>query len=43
MPIFYQDAGCIHLSMEWTPLKHIGFYFILALNIVRKQKENMCL
>jgi len=22
-PVFFQDAGCIHLCMEWTPLMHV--------------------
>jgi len=32
-PVFFHDAGCIHLCMEWTPLMHV--WFLLPTSIER--------
>jgi len=40
-PIFFQDAGCIHLCMEWTPLMHVWFLrpTVLALKMLKSKKK----
>jgi len=42
MPQFFQDAGCIHLCIKWTPLTHIWFLLPTSIENVEKQKENGC-
>ena len=41
-PGFFQDAGCIHFCMEWTPLMHVWFLLPTSIENVGKQKENVC-
>ena len=38
---FFQNAGCIHFCMEWTPLMHIWFLLTTSIENVGKQKENV--